>query len=172
MTTAPTETLTKDQLEKAILLEVVTRFMNLHQSTSRQSLVIKFDGQPTGHVLFELMTRTLLNRQQSCIPTESEKYLPGALAFEFCGNEQFRQDAKFAATIVLHALKEMYKNEKNEIGFSFEDLERYAAEKFPDRHIDSQTLKLGLYLSKNLSVLTSYGLLTALKLSSFGLRSG
>jgi hypothetical protein len=153
-TTAPA--LTKDQLERAILLEVVTRFVNTSQSTSRYSLVVKFDGQSAGQLLFELQGRSLLYRQSSGVPTDDEKYLPGALAFEFCGDKQFRENAKFATTVVLHTVKPMYKSEQNKKeGFTFGDLERYAAHTFPDKHIDGASLRLGLYLAKNFSVLGS-----------------
>lgn len=96
-------TTTKDQLEKSILLEVVTQFLKFKQSTSRHSLVIKFKGQPILHqVLFELTNGSRLCREGVSVPTTEEKYLPGALAFEFCGDRQFREEAKSAVTIVLH----------------------------------------------------------------------
>src|SRR5437762_12480634 len=109
MAATPSSALTKAQLESAILLMVVTRFVNSTESTSRHSLVIEFEGQPVGQLLFELVGRSLLHREDSPVPTANEKYLPGALAFEFCGNAQFRVDAKFAATIILHTLRRMYR---------------------------------------------------------------
>src|SRR5438445_4492370 len=154
-----TASLEKHQLERAILLEVVTSFVNSRRSTSRHSLVVQFDGQPTGQIIFELVNRGLLNRQTSNVPTDEEQYLPRALAFEFCGNVQFREDAKFATSTVLHTVKQMYKKEriKNQTeGFAYEDLQRYAMDKFPDPRINATTLKLGLYLAKDFRVLTSY----------------
>jgi Protein kinase domain len=149
--------MTKDQLEKALLLEVVTRFHDFNQSVSRYSLVLKFEGQPAlTQVLYDLQARSLLIRQNQNVPTDEEEYLPGALAFELCGDKRYREEAKSAVTVVLHTLRQMYKKEHNK-QFTLDDLERYAAEGFPGKYIDRATVKFGLYIAKGFNVLTSYG---------------
>ncbi len=81
-----------------------------------------------------------------------------AAAFEFCGNKQFREEAKSAATVVLHTLQQMFKGERKREGFVFEDLKRHADKLYSDRPFDVATLKLGLYLAKDLRALSSFGL--------------
>ena len=41
-------------------------------------------------------------------------------------------------------------------GFAFDDLKRHVEWIYPNRRIETATLKLGLYLAKDFSVLTSY----------------
>src|SRR5690242_11688890 len=99
--------MTIEQLETAIISDVVTRFANLRESTSRRSLLIKFRGQPAWQAIGNLTNQNILRRTGNT-STAEEDYLPSAAAFHFSGNEQLRAQAKFATTVVLHALQEMY----------------------------------------------------------------
>jgi serine/threonine protein kinase len=149
-------TTANELLETAILSVVVTRFVNLGDSTSRRLLLIKFEGQPASEAIGNLNNHNLLHRQNSNAPTDDEVYLPSAGAFQLCGNPQFRDQARTAATIVLHTLKQMFKGDHKKEGFVLEDLERHVKDIYPNRQIESATLKLGLYLARDLRVLGSY----------------
>jgi hypothetical protein len=137
-------TTANELLETAILSVVVTRFVNLGDSTSRRLLLIKFEGQPASEAIGNLNNHNLLHRQNSNAPTDDEVYLPSAGAFQLCGNPQFRDQARTAATIVLHTLKQMFKGDHKKEGFVLEDLERHVKDIYPNRQIESATLKLGL----------------------------
>jgi hypothetical protein len=106
-TTAPASTI--EQLETAILADVVTRFANLRESTSRLSLLIKFEGQPAWQAISNLVGRNRIRNQALNKPTEEEEYLPTAAGFEFCGKPELRNEAKAATTVVLRTLKQMFK---------------------------------------------------------------
>src|SRR6266496_917165 len=108
MTTAA-PALTIEQLETAILGDVVTRFVNLKESTSRFSLLVKFEGQPAWQAIGNLVARNMMRNSAFNKPTEEEEYLPAAAAFEFCGNPELLKKAKAATTVVLHTLKQMFK---------------------------------------------------------------
>ncbi len=58
----------------------------------------------------------LIRNQAFGKATSEEEYLPSAARFEFCGNAHLRNEAKAATTVVLRALREMFKREKKRIG--------------------------------------------------------
>jgi diguanylate cyclase (GGDEF)-like protein len=151
--------MTNEQLETGILYEVVTRFMDRKESTSRRALLIKFEGHAAWHAIGNLLTRNCLRRQTLTNPsTDAERYLPNASAFQFCGDSRFRDEAKAATTDVFHAVKAMYKREQKKDGFALEDLKSELEEKYPTRKFDPSALALGLYLAKDFGVLGSYRL--------------
>src|SRR5712692_8371255 len=117
--------MTTEQLEAAILSDVVTRFANLKESTSRRALLIKFRGEPAWQTIANLTSQNMLRRKDTNAATQDEEYLPTASAFQFCENTQLRDRAKLATTIVLHALQGMYVGEQKKEGFVFDDLERH-----------------------------------------------
>ncbi|SRR6266478_1124280 len=146
---------TIEQLDTAILLDVVTRFANLRESTSRFSLLIKFEGQPAWQAISNLTGRSMIRNRAINKPTEEEEYLPTAAAFEFCGNSEIRDKAKSATTIVLKTLKQMFKGERKREGLTFEDLQRHVNDLHPNNMFDSSDLKLGLYLAGDFRVFSS-----------------
>ena len=149
---------TTEQLETAILLDVVTQFANDWASTPRFSLLVKYEGQPVWQALANLTSRNVIRKSDVNKPTDEEEYLPTAGAFELCGNSELLTKAKAATTIVLHTLKQMFKGErKKKEGFSFEDFQRHVNGIYPDNKFDSGDLKLGLYLAKDFNVLSVYG---------------
>jgi hypothetical protein len=145
--------MTIERLEAAILSEVVTRFANLKESTSRRSLLIKLRGEPAWQAIANLTSQSFLRRKDTNTATEDEEYLPTARAFQFCGNSQIRDQAKVATTVILHALQEMYVGEQKKDGFDFEDLKNHVAYRYPNRIFDNATLKIGLYLAQDFGVL-------------------
>jgi hypothetical protein len=119
-------------------------------------LLVKYEGQPVPQTIFNLISGNLLRRKTSNAATEKDEYLPTAASFEFCGNGDLREQAKFATTVVFHTLKQMFKGEPNKERFVFEDLNAHIDHIYPDQVIEDETLKLGLYLAKDFSVLQSY----------------
>lgn len=150
--------MTNEQLEVAILSDVVTRFVNMKESTSRRALLIKFRGQPVSHVIGDLLNQNILHRKNSNAATTDEEYLPKAAAFQFCGNTQLRDQVKLATTIVFHALQQMFVGEQKKEDLGFEDLKNHIAYAYPNRIFDNATLKIALYLAKDLGVLVAYRL--------------
>jgi hypothetical protein len=93
MSTQAAPSLTMENLQTAILADVVTRFANLHESTSRFSLLTKFEGQPAWQAISNLAGRNMIRNVAVNKPTEDEEYLPTASAFEFCGILDLRNKA-------------------------------------------------------------------------------
>src|SRR5215469_4870076 len=144
--------MTIEQLETAILSDVVTRFANLKESTSRRDLLIKFRAQPAWQAIANLTSQNVLRRKDTNTPTEGEEYLPTAAAFQFCGSAEFREQAKFATTIVLHTLQQMFVGERKKEGFALEDLKLHVEAIYPEKMFDDETLRLGLYLAQDFGV--------------------
>ena len=108
-----------EQLETAILADVVTQFASSWQSTSRFSILVKYEGHPAWQAIANLTSRNVIRKSDVNKPTDEEEYLPTAAAFELCGNAELLTKAKTATTVVLHTLKQMFKGErkKKEGGF-------------------------------------------------------
>jgi serine/threonine protein kinase len=152
--TSPAATI--ERLETAILLDVVMRFVNLREGTSRLSLLIKLEGQPAWQAIGNLTSRSMIRNRAFNKPTEEEEYLPTAAAFEFCGNSELRDKAKSATTVVLHTLKQMFKGERKKEGLTFEDLQRHVNDLYPNNMFDPSELKLGLYLANDFRVFSMH----------------
>jgi serine/threonine protein kinase len=147
-----------EQLETAILADVVTQFASSWQSTSRFSILVKYEGHPAWQAIANLTSRNIIRKSDVNKPTDEEEYLPTAAAFELCGNAELLTKAKTATTVVLHTLKQMFKGErKKKEGFSFEDFQRHVNDIYPGNNFDPADLKLGLYLAKDFNVLSVYG---------------
>ncbi len=146
-------TMTKEQLEAAILLNVVRSFSDLKQSTTRRALVIKFKNQPAAYTINELVHQNVIRRKNTTVATTDEEYLPAAAAFELCGDNRLREEAKHASTVVLHTLQNMFVGEQKKEGFGFQDLKRHVEYLYTNQIFDDATLKLGLYLARDLGAL-------------------
>lgn len=138
-----------------ILLDVVRRFVDLKESTARRALLIKFKNQPASHVINELVYRSIIHRKNTNVATTDEEYLPAAAAFELCGDNRFREQAKHASTIILHTLQNMFIGEQKKEGFDFQDLKRHVEYIYTNQTFDDATLKLGLYLARDLGLLAA-----------------
>jgi serine/threonine protein kinase len=158
MSTTASPASAMEQLETAILADVVTRFANLKESTSRFSLLVKFEGLPAWQAIGNLASRNMIRKSDFNQPTDEEEYLPTAPAFEFCGDPELKRKAKNATTVVLHTLKQMFKGERRKKdGFTFEDFQRHVKDLYPNRTFEASELKLGLYLAKDFNVLSAFG---------------
>jgi serine/threonine protein kinase len=150
--------MTKEQLEGAILLDVVTSFANLKQSTPRRSLLIKYKNQPASVAIFDLTSHNIIRRKNNDAVTPDEEYLPSAAAFELCGDNRLREEAKHASTVVLTTLQNMFIGEQKKEGFNFQDLKRHVEYVYTNQTFDDETLKLGLYIARDLGSLNGYRL--------------
>src|SRR5438132_1290077 len=111
--------MTKEQLEVAILLDVVTSFADLKQSTPRRSLLIKYKNHPASFAINDLVNQNIIRRKNTNVATTDEEYFPAAAAFELCGDNRLREQAKHASTIVLTTLQNMFIGEQKKEGFRF-----------------------------------------------------
>ena len=144
-------------LQQKIASYVVNRFVHLKESTERHALLVKFINHPTTDAIRNLVDGRVI-RTRGNVATVDEEYLPHAAAFEICDDPQLREQAKHAATIVVHTLQQMFIGEpKKKEGYSFEDLDRHVSEIYPNQLFEDETLKLGLYLATDLSVLRGFG---------------
>jgi hypothetical protein len=104
--------MTTQQIEAAILSDVVTRFVNLKESTPRRGPLIKFRNQPGSQAIGNLVNQNIIRRKTPNVATTDKEYLPTAAAFQFCGDSQLRDRAKHSATVVLHILHNMFVGEQ------------------------------------------------------------
>ena len=148
--------MTNRLLEQRIASDVVKRFIHLKESTARRALLIKFINQPTTEAIRNLVDGRVLRRKGN-VATVDEEYLPHAAAFEICDDSQLRNDAKHAATVVVHTLQQMFIGEPKKEGYMFADLRRHVDELYRSQSIEDDVLKLGLYLATDLNVLMSFG---------------
>ena len=132
------------------------RFVHLKGSTARRALLIKFINQPTADAIRNLVDGRVIRRKGN-VATVDEEYLPQAAAFEICDDSQLREEAKHAATVVLHTLQQMFIGDPKKEGYMFDDLRRHVSEIYPNQILTMRLLKLGLYLVTDLSVLMGFG---------------
>jgi len=128
---------------------VLDRFLNLHESSPRKPLVIKFSAPD---VLDRLVQCSILKVQNR------EHYLPLSLAFHYSENAASLDRAKKSVEITLHVLQNLYRAgpDKPESHFTVEEVETHARKMYEKFEPDS--LKLGLYLVQELSgVLDGWG---------------
>jgi serine/threonine protein kinase len=143
-------------LQQKIASDVVKRFVHLKESTARRALLIKFINQPTTDAIRNLVDGRVIRRRGN-VATVDEEYLPHAAAFEICDDSQLREEAKHAATIVVHTLQQMFIGEPKKEGYVFADLRRHVDELYRNQLIEDSLLRLGLYLVTDLNVLMSFG---------------
>lgn len=130
-----------------ILSRVVTRFVNDKAATPRRTIIKEFRDSA---VLNDLVNRSFLRRRDG---VTIEEFLPTAGAFQFCNDPSIRRSAKTGLTLVLHALRHMYLGTETDTGYVFNDIKQAVNELFPDRIVDDDTLKLGLYLAQDFGIL-------------------
>jgi hypothetical protein len=77
-----------EQLELAILKDIVNRFVHLNESTAKRAILIKYKNQPAAEVIQNLVNQNIIRRKSSDVTTTNEDYIPAAAAFELCGDAQ------------------------------------------------------------------------------------
>jgi hypothetical protein len=127
------KTMRNQQLELKIVSDIVKRFAHMQQSMTRRALLIKFINQPTSDAITYLLNGRVIRRKGHITATVDDEYLPMAAAFELCDDPQLREEARRAATIVLHTLQQMFIGEPKKEGYVFEDLDRHVSEIYPNQ---------------------------------------
>lgn len=138
------------EAELEIINIVVDRFLNLHQSTPRKPLVIKFRSK---EILERLVRCGVLKTND-----QGQHYLPLSLAFHYSGNAAALDRARKAVEITLNVLRNLYEIEPDmpESHFKFPEIEAHAKKRYDN--LEEGALKFGLYLLQEFpGVLGQYG---------------
>jgi hypothetical protein len=140
-----------EQLQARILTVVVREFVTNNRATPRRELILKFESDDVSDALSNLTNRALMRRNDSNSP---EEYLPTAASFQFCDDDLVRTKAKEVVTVLLHTMRRMFKTHPGETWYTLEDFAQRVREVYPDSALDEPALKLGLYLIRDLNVLS------------------
>jgi hypothetical protein len=136
-------------VEVEIAKEVLSRFLNLKQSTPRKELVIRFRNP---EVLDDLVRKSIFE----CIDRDGKQaYRPKLLAFHYCGGAEIVTKARSSLETVLNIFQSLFVSEPDDKQFSPEEIEVQARKIYGA--IDPDSLKLGLYLVREFNFLGSYG---------------
>jgi hypothetical protein len=148
------------ELELEILTAIVKRFTDSKTSTPRKWILGQFINQPAAVAIGNLLGRNVIRRKEAntSVATTDEEYLPVANAFELCEEDAVREHAKRAVTTILPALQRMFFMDQNDKGFVPKDLKEELVRAHPDQVFGNDTVKLGLYLARDLGVLVSHRL--------------
>lgn len=138
-----------NKTELAITRDVVNRFLNLHQPSPHSLLVRKYRSR---RELQRLCDLSLLKK----VEITDEEYLPLFPAFHYCGDADTLQMARTSVEIVLHVLQNLFDVELDKTKFVPADVQAHA-EKMYDLPPTPEQIKLGLYLARELGVLSGYG---------------
>jgi hypothetical protein len=140
-----------EQLQARMLTVVVRAFLDDRRATPRRELILAFDAENVSEALCNLTNRNLLRRKDNTAP---EQYLPATASFEFCGDQTVRAHARKVVTEVLYTMRRMFKSNPSERWYTFEELLREISERQPRPAFDESAIKLGLYLTQDLNVLS------------------
>jgi TIR domain len=122
------------EIQQKILNRVVERFVHLKQSTERVALVREFEDPDA---IDQLYSWQLLKT------SDSANYLPTALSFHYCGNDEVEAVAKRGMEVLAEVFRSMYLRGK--IDLSPESLFSEATK--IDKHADEKMIRLGLYVA-------------------------
>jgi TIR domain len=131
------------EIQQRILKTVVERFVNLKESTERIALVRKFEDPDA---IDELHQWRLLKT------ADGSNYLPTALSFHYCGNEEIEAYAKRGMEVLAEIFRSMYLRGK--VDFTPEGLISEAAK--IDGHADERMIRLGLYVAPEFGLLAGF----------------
>src|SRR6266853_561843 len=131
----------------AVVKIVVDRFLNLRESTPRKGLLLKVRSLET---LDRLARWTILKSH------DNKNYLPLALAFYYSGDTQVSLLAKQSVTVVGHVLRNLFENDQSEdTQFTPAEIEIHARKMYDA--VDSEQIRLGLYLGQELRFFLQWG---------------
>jgi hypothetical protein len=141
-----------EQLQARMLTFVVREFLDKRRATPRRELILAFETENVSETLCNLTNHNLLRRKDNISP---EQYLPAAAAFQFCDDDTVRAHARKAATEILYTMRRMFKANPSERWYTFEDLLQEVRVRELRPALDEPTIKLGLYLTQDLNVLSA-----------------
>ncbi len=126
--------------QRNILMDVVQRFINLGEPTSRRQLIRKFKDSKS---LDELLKRPFF------YPVKDGEYQPMPLAFHHCGNSDILAKARIATEKTLWTLQNLDEAhpEKPDQRFTVEEYVEHATRIYTQPP-DKAELLLGLYLTR------------------------
>jgi hypothetical protein len=133
--------------EREIAKVVVHRFLTGKESTSKRLLVTRFRSP---RALQRLVDLAILKR----VGQTGEDFLPRPLAFHYSGDPEHERFARISVTVVLHVLQNLFDAHLDKTEFSAVDVEAQAWKMYDV--VDSDSLKLGLYLVAEFGVLCGY----------------
>lgn len=138
------------EVERDIIKTVVQRFVNLNESSPRSLLARR---HRSSQAFCRLRDSGILRNTSENAPTDDEVYLPRALAFYYCGDPEALSLARKSVTIVIRALQNLFDVELDKKQFSPSDLQAQANKIFKPPP-QPELLRLGLYLARDIGVLT------------------
>lgn len=132
--------------EARIVKEVLRRFSEENRApTPKRFLVVAYKDP-------EAPDR--LSRDNVLESLNNLAYLPRALAFHLCANEEVLQEAKRSVAIVARTLQDLFVAETVKTQFGIVEIERHAFTL--DKSVTPETIKLGLYLLRDFFELGCY----------------
>jgi predicted nucleotide-binding protein len=137
-------------VERDITNTVVKRFLRDSKPSPRNTLAREYRFSQFHRLTgWNILTNTVLGAA-----TVDEVYLPRAAAFHYCGDPEALQLARESVALVVHALQNLYDSQPDKKEFTFEDLTAEAG-KIDAPRPEPETVKLGLYLVRELGLLSS-----------------
>jgi diguanylate cyclase (GGDEF)-like protein len=131
------------EIQQRILKKVVERFLNSNGSTARIALVREFEDPDA---IDQLYTYQLLKT------SDGSNYLPTALSFHYCDDDEIEAFAKRGVEVLAEAFRNMYLADK--IDLSPAGLMSAAAA--IDPRADEKMIRLGLYLAPDFGLLAGF----------------
>lgn len=144
------------EVERNITKTVVQRFLGLKEPSPRKLLARRHRFSQ----FHRLRDSGIFRNTDDTAVTGEEAYLPRALAFYYCGDPDALRLARDSVTVVVHALQNLFDVEVDKKQFRPEDLAAQANKIFEPRP-DPEMLELGLYLARDIGVLTLWSPATA-----------
>jgi hypothetical protein len=139
--------MTPEKTNAALATALCLRYMNLHESTRRRELIVKFKNP---QILSEMEQHSLCRSQDN-----QKLFFPTLGSFALLSDEHLVEQAKVGTLRVIHTLKNLFEIDERAEPYSFSDLEMHA-QKLYDNEVGTDAMKLGLYLSVDLGALGSY----------------
>ena len=133
--------MTTEETKTALATVLCLRYLNLHESTRRRDLIVKFKNP---QILSEMEQHGLCRSQDN-----QKLFFPTLGSFALLSDEHFAQQAKLGALRVIHTLKNLFEVDERVEPYSFSDLEMHA-QKLYDDEVGADVMRLGLYLSVDL----------------------
>jgi len=134
-----------------MLTFVVREFLDKRRATPRRELILAFETENVSETLCNLTNHNLLRRKDNISP---EQYLPTSASFQFCDDDTVRARARKVVTEILYTMRRMFKANPSEKWYTLEDLLQEIRLRELRPAFDEPTIKLGLYLTQDLNVLS------------------
>ena len=135
-------------MDREITNTVVQRFLNLHLSTPRRELVIKFRPHGSDAAL-RLVTSNVLRQ------LDAEELIPNAIAFHYCGNKDALDFARTSVGIIIPVLQNLFETMPE--GFVLTAAAADAKIKSFWPNVKPEAVRLGRFLAQDMGLLGGGG---------------